>query len=42
MSLTGSQQHFPAQSNGQNFEKAVQQLGQDLSSGNLSQAQADL
>ena len=30
-----------AQSNYQNFQKEFQQLGQDLSSGNLSQAQAD-
>jgi outer membrane protein assembly factor BamD (BamD/ComL family) len=29
------------QSNAQNFQKEFQQLGQDLSSGNLSQAQAD-
>jgi len=29
------------QSNYQNFQKEFQQLGQDLSSGNLSQAQAD-
>jgi len=30
-----------AQSNYQNFQKEFQQLGQDLQSGNLSQAQAD-